>query len=76
MVFFYFEVKFDLEVQGQLPHKTIRILTKVFCTPGPKLVILAWTGYRADKQVITAHTDAHTDRRSQPQYPKAKTGLG
>ena len=32
--------------------------------------------YRVDKQVITAHTDEHTDRRSQRQYPKAKTGLG
>ena len=35
---------------------------------------------RADKQVITAHTDGqrdgHTDRRRQQQYPKAKTGLG
>ena len=41
---FYFEVKFDLEGQGQSPHKTIGILTKVFYTYGPNLVILAWTG--------------------------------
>ena len=39
--FFYFKVKFDLEVQGQLPPKTIGILTKVFCSYGPNLVILA-----------------------------------
>ena len=27
---FYFEVKFDLEGQGQSPQKTIGVLTKVF----------------------------------------------
>ena len=36
-----FQVKFDLEGQGQLPPKTIEILTDVFCTSGPNLVILA-----------------------------------
>ena len=41
MVIFHFEVKFDLEFQGQLPPKTIGILTKVFCSSGPNLVILA-----------------------------------
>ena len=41
---FDFEVKFDLEGQGQSPPKTIGILTKVFYTYGPTLVILAWTG--------------------------------
>ena len=39
-----FEVKFDLEGQAQLPPKTIGILTNVFCTSGPNLVILAWMG--------------------------------
>ena len=39
-----FEVKFDLEGQGQSPHKTIGILTKVFYTYGPNLVILARKG--------------------------------
>ena len=38
---FYFEVKFDLEGQGQSPSKTIGILTKVFYIYGPNLVILA-----------------------------------
>ena len=76
----YFEVKFDLEGQGQSPSKTIGILTKVFYIYGPNLVILAWVmSYRADKQVLTAHTDGRTDtqtdRRRQRQYPKAKTGL-
>ena len=41
---FDFEVKFDLEGQGQSPQKTIGNLTKVFYTYGPNLVILAWTG--------------------------------
>ena len=41
---FGFSVIFDLEGQGQLPPKTIGILTKVFCTSGPNLVILAWMG--------------------------------
>ena len=43
-VTFDFEVKFDLEGQGQSPPKTIGILTKVFYTYGPNLAILAWTG--------------------------------
>ena len=38
---FDFGVKFDLEGQGQLFHKTTGILTKLFCTSGPNLVILA-----------------------------------
>ena len=38
---FEFEFKFDLEGQGQLPPKTIWILTEVFCFSGPNLVILA-----------------------------------
>ena len=38
---FDFEVKFDLEGQGQSPQKTKGILTKVFYIYGPNLVILA-----------------------------------
>ena len=38
---FDFEVKFDLKGQGQSPRKTIGVLTKVFYTCGPNLVILA-----------------------------------
>ena len=41
-----FQVKFDLEGQGQSPHKTPGILTKVFCIFGPNLVILAWMGHK------------------------------
>ena len=38
---FDLEVKFDLEGQGQSPPKIIGILTKVFYTYDPNLVILA-----------------------------------
>ena len=66
---FDFEVTFDLKGHGQSPSNTQGILTKVFYTYGPNLVILAWTG-------DDAHARTHTDRRRQRQYPKAKTGLG
>ena len=39
-----FKVQFDLEGEGQLLPKTVGTLTKVFCTCGPYLVVLAWTG--------------------------------
>ena len=38
------KVKFDLKSKSQLPPKTVRILTEVFCNSGPNLVIPAWTG--------------------------------
>ena len=64
MAIFYFEVKFDLEVQGQLPPKTIGILTKVFCSSSPNLVILAWTG---DKLSHGQASDYRTHRRTHRQ---------
>ena len=75
-VIFYFEVKFDLEGQSQSPPKTIGI--KVFCTYGPNLVILAWTGDELSRGQTSAYrthrqTDTQTDKRRQRQYPKAKT---
>ena len=36
------KVKFDMSIQSTF--KTIEILTKAFCTSGPNLVVLAWTG--------------------------------
>ena len=76
---FDFEVKFDLEGQDQSPPKTIRILTKVFYTYGPNLVILAWTG---DELSLTKHTDGHTDRQTQAttipegqNWPRVKTSI-
>ena len=69
---FDFEVQFDLEGQGQSPHKTIGILTKVFYTYGPNLVILARTG----DDLSHGQTWWRTDGRRQRQYPEANTGLG
>ena len=39
-----FENKLKLTCEAQSTPKTITILTKVFCTSGPNLVVLAWTG--------------------------------
>ena len=38
-----FENMLNLTCQAQSTPKTIGILTKVFCTSGPNLVVLAWT---------------------------------
>ena len=86
---FDFEVKFDLEGQGQSPppqkktkknkkKQTIGIFSKVFYIYGLNLVILAETGHElscGQAKGWRIHTDAHTDRRRQRQYRKAKTGL-
>ena len=60
-----FQVKFDLEGQGRSVHKTMGILTKVFCIFGPSLVILAWTGPELLRgQTSDWHTDRQTDRQT------------
>ena len=56
--------------QGQSPPKTIGILTKVFYTYGPNLVILAWTGdelSRGQASDYRTHgrTDGQTHRQTQ-----------
>ena len=67
VVNFDFEVKFDLEGQGQSPPKTIGILTKVFYTYGLNLVILAWTGDELSRgQARGYRTHRRTDRQMQP----------
>ena len=58
---FYSEVKFDLEGQGQSPTKTIGILTKVFYTYSPHLVILAWRGDELSRGQTWWRTDGRTD---------------
>ena len=65
-----FQVKFDLEGQGQSHPKTIGTLTKLFCTFCPNLVVLAWTRgdlWRGQAQGWRTHTqtDTHTDRQTQ-----------
>ena len=61
-----FEVKFDLEGQGQSLPKTIGILTRVFYTYGPNLMIVAWTGNKLSRgQAHDWRTDGHPDRQMQ-----------
>ena len=84
---FDFEVKFDLEGQGQSPPKTIGILTKVFYTFSPNFAILAWTGpelsrgqasdWRIDWHTHThkhthTHTDAGDDNTRRPKLASGK----
>ena len=61
---FDFEVKFDLEGQGQSLPKTIGILTKVFYTYGSNVVILAWTGDELSRGQSWWRTDGLTDGRT------------
>ena len=56
-----FDLIFHIEGQSRSLHKTIGTLTKLFCTFGPNLVILAWTGTELSRgQTIDRHTDWHT----------------
>ena len=61
-----FEVKFDLEGQGQSPPNTIGILTKVVYTYGLHLVILAWTGDELSREQIWWRMDAGNDNTRRP----------
>ena len=64
-------VKFDHEGQGQSPHNT-RILTKIFYSSGPNLVILGWTSdglpheQAQGSQAHTTHTDAGNNNSRRP----------
>ena len=74
---FNFGVQFDH--QGQSLHKTRGILTKLFCTSGPNLVITVRTDHRLSCRQASdwyTHTHGHIDTRKQRQYLEAKTGLG
>ena len=78
VVNFYFQIQFDHKNQDLSTLKRMGILTKVFCTSGPNLMILAWMGEKLPwGQAHDWHTHGHTrtDRCRQRQYPKAKTGL-
>ena len=83
---FDFGVQFDLEGQGQSPPKTIGILTKVFYTYCPNLVILAWTGVELSRGQASAYrthrrtdgrthrqTDAGNDNTRRPNWPRVKS---
>ena len=64
---FDFEVKFDLEGQGQSTQKIIGILTKV--TYGLNVVILAWTVIELSRGQTWWRTDGRTDGQTQPTIP-------
>ena len=70
---FYFEVKFDHEDHDQSPPKTIGILTKVFYTYGPNLVILAWTGDELSRRQTWWRTDAGNENTWKPKLASGKT---
>ena len=61
---FDFEVKFDLEGQGQSLPKTIGILTKGFYTYGPNMVILAWTPDELSRRQTWWRTNGLTEGRT------------
>ena len=77
-----FGLIFDLEGKGWSLHKTIGTLTKLFCTFGPNLVILAWTGpellpgQAIDTQPDThRHTDAGNDNTRRLKLASGKKWL-
>ena len=90
-VTFDFEVKFDLEGQGQSPpppppqKKKIGTFTPmVFYTYGPNLVILAWTGDELSREQASDYrthgrtdtqTDAGNDNTQRPKLPLGKNPL-
>ena len=71
---FDFEVKFYLEGQSQSPPKTIGILTKVFHTYGPNLVILAWTGDELSRGQTWWRTDWQTEATTNIRRPILASG--
>ena len=77
---FDFEVKFDLEGQGQSPPKNNRDLYRGLLHLQYKFGDPSWYGSwviaRTSSWLTHGRTDTHTDRRRQRQYPKANTGLG
>ena len=77
---FDFEVKFDLEGQGQSPPQNNRDLNQGLLHLrykfGDPSLNACWVIARTSKWLPHGRTDGHTDRRRQRQYPKAETGLG
>ena len=75
---FDFGVQFDLEGQGQLPPKTIGILTNVFCTSGPDLVIPASMGdelwWEQAQNGISFDSDLKFGLEGQSQLPPKTIG--
>ena len=68
-----FKIENEIEDQDQLIPKLIRILTQEFCTFGPNLVVLAWTGDELSCQQaqnwVTFDFEVKFDLRGQGQSP-------
>ena len=69
-----FENKLNLTCQAQSTPKTIGILTKVFCTSGPNLVVLAWTGdelsHRQAQNGVNFDSEVKFDLVGQVNHPQ------
>ena len=68
-----FKIENEIEDQDQAIPKLIGILTQVFCTFGPNLVILAWTGNelscRQAQNGVTFDFEVKFDFEGQGQSP-------
>ena len=74
-----FENFLNLTWQAQSTPKTIEILTKVFCTRGPNLVVLAWTGDVLSRgqtlNGVNFDFEAKFDLQGQGQSPSKTIGV-
>ena len=77
-----FKLSWIRPIKPDQPQKTIGILTKVFYTYGPNLVILAWSGDELSRgQASDYRTHGRTHRQTQPttipeglNWPRVKSG--
>ena len=71
-----FKIENEIEDQDQSIPKLMGILTQVFCTFGPNLVILAWTddefSCRQAQNGVTFDSEAKFDFEGQGQSPPQK----
>ena len=74
-----FKIENEIEDQNQSIQKLIAILTHVFCTFGPNLVILAWTGDELSCQQaqngVTFDFEVKFDLEGQGQSPPKTIGI-
>ena len=74
-----FKIENEIEDQDQSIPKLIGILTQVFCTFGPNLVILAWTGdeltCRQAQNGVTFDFEVKFDLKSQGQSLHKTIGI-
>ena len=66
---FNFQLKLDLEGQGQSTPLQNKDLNQGFCTSDPNLVILAWTGDELSyRQACDWYTDTGNDNTLRPKH--------